>query len=383
MGKSASGFGQARVGTDALVRPVERSSTMAAARSKTSGASGPRTDEGVRPYTSSGIGSKLIGVMARLRSTVWAVFFLGALLALPTHCAAQTQSKRLILKDGSYQIATQWEIKDDRVRFFSVERNEWEEIPNSLVDWDATKKYQEDLAAGKTSKEAAELEKEMQAEREDEELRSPHVAAGLRLPAEGGVYALDTYLAQPELVPLDQSTGQVNRHTGHNVLRNVIPMVGAKQTIEIAGPRSKIQVHASLPAIYINLDASQETSDSTKQGPEFPWDRFRIVRAEVKGDKRIVGTLKTAVTGKSSQEQEAVPATAEQMREGWIKLTPKAPLAPGEYAVAELLGKQGMNSYVWDFGVHPDAAANLAVIRADPSELKPSSSQPVEQKKPE
>ena len=309
--------------------------------------------------------------MASFRSAFRAVFFLCALLAMPAYCAAQTQSKRLILKDGSYQLATKWEIKDDRVRFFSAERNEWEEIPNSLVDWDATKQYEADRAAGKMSKEAAELEKEMQAEREQDELRSPHVAAGLRLPSEGGVYALDTYLAQPQLVPLDQSTGEVNRHTGHNVLRAAInPLAGAKHTIEIVGPRSKIQVHASLPAIYINLDASESAGDSPRQGPELPWDRFRIVRAEVKGDKRIVGTLKSAITGKSSQEQEAVPATAEQMSEGWIKLTPKAPLEPGEYAVAELLGKQGMNSYVWDFGVHPDAPANLVVIRPDPSELK-------------
>jgi hypothetical protein len=296
---------------------------------------------------------------------------------LLTYSAAQAQSKRLILKDGSYQLATKWEQKDDRVRFFSVERNEWEEIPNSLVDWDATKKWEEDRAAGKESKEAAELEKEIQEEREEEELRSPLVAAGLRLPPEGGVYALDTYLALPELVPLDQSTGEVNRHTGHNVLRAAInPLAGAKSTIEIAGTRSKIQIHASLPAIYINLDATEEgsdstkPSDSTKQSAELPWDRFRIVRAEVKNDKRIVGTLKNSVTGKSSQEQEGVPATAEQMSEGWVKLTPKAPLEPGEYAVAELLGKQGMNSYVWDFGVHADAPANLAVIRPDPTEVK-------------
>src|SRR5450631_198895 len=311
--------------------------------------------------------------MANVRSVACAFFFLCTLLALPSHCAAQAQSKRLILKDGSYQIATKWEIKGDRVRFFSVERNEWEEIPNSLVDWDATKKYEEDRATGKESKEAAELEKEMQEEREEEELRSPHVAAGLRLPPEGGVYALDTYLSMPELVPLDQSTGEVNRHTGHNVLRAAInPLAGAKETIDIAGPRSKIQIHASLPAIYINLDASQQepASDSAKPGAELPWDRFRIVRAEVKNDKRVVGALKSSVTGKTSQEQETVPATAEQMSEGWIKLTPKAPLEPGEYAVAELLGKQGMNSYVWDFGVHADAAANLSVIRPDPTELK-------------
>ena len=313
--------------------------------------------------------------MVGARSLFYALFFFCALLALPSLCTAQAQSKRLILKDGSYQLATKWEIKDDRVRFFSGERNEWEEIPNSLVDWDATKQYEADRASGKMSEEAAELDREMQAEREEEELRSPHVAAGLRLPSEGGVYALDTYLAQPELVPLDQNSGEVNRHTGHNVLRSVIPVVGAKQTIEIAGPRSKIQVHASLPGIYINLDASEEASDPSKQGPELPWDRFRIVRAQVKGDKRIVGAIKTAISGKTSQQQEGIPATAEQMNGGWIKLTPKTPLEPGEYAVAEMLGKQGMNSYVWDFGIHADAPANLAVIRPDPSELNRSTGQ--------
>src|SRR5258708_7996216 len=185
--------------------------------------------------------------MAWLRSAVCMVFCLGTLLAVPSPSSAQGQSKRLILKDGSYQLATKWEKKDDRVRFFSVERNEWEEIPNALVDWDATKKWEEDRAAGKESKEAAELEKEMQEEREEEELRSPHVAAGLRLPPEGGVYALDTYLSLPELGPLDQSTGEVNRHTGHNVLRAAInPLAGAKSTIEIPRARSKNKIHSSL-----------------------------------------------------------------------------------------------------------------------------------------
>ena len=62
---------------------------------------------------------------------------------------------------------------------------------------------------------------------------------------------------------------------------------------------SKIQVHASLPAIYINLDASAEEDIASKTpAAGLPWDRFRLVRAHVKGDKRIVGAIKTAVYGK-------------------------------------------------------------------------------------
>ncbi len=312
--------------------------------------------------------------MASLRTSLSALFFLCTLLAWPSPGVTQTQNKRLILKDGSYQLATKWEIKADRVRYFSAERNDWEEVPNSLVDWDAINQYEKDRAAGKMAPEAVALDKELEAARQEEELKSPHVAPGLRLPPEGGVYALDTYLTQPELVPVDQTGGEVNRHVAHNVLRAAInPVAGAKHTIELPGPSSKIQIHAALPAIYINLDATAEEDEPSKPAAaELPWDRFRIVRVQVKGDKRIVGAIKTAVYGKVSQEQEAVPAAAEQLTEGWIKLTPKAPLAPGEYALAEMLGKQGINSYVWDFGVHPDAPANLAVIKPEASEIKKS-----------
>src|SRR5262249_54888902 len=160
------------------------------------------------------------------------------------------------------------------------------------------------------------LDKELEAARAEEEAKSPQVAPRLRLPPEGGVYALDTYLSHPELVPLDQTGGEVNRHTAHNVLRGVInPISGSKRTLELAGPVAKIQMHAGLPTIYINLDAAVEQDENNKS-VELPWDRFRIVRVQVKGDKRIVGTIKTAVYGKSSQEQEVVPATAEQFGEG-------------------------------------------------------------------
>src|SRR5215470_11472644 len=309
------------------------------------------------------------------RSLLGLVLF--GILQSPTLSPGQTQTKRLILKDGSYQIATKWELKDDRVRFYSAERSDWEEIPESLVDWDASNQYERDRVAGKDTPEAIALDKELQEAREEEESKSPHVAPGLRLPPEGGVYALDTYLSSSELLPLDQTSGEVNKHTTHNILRGVInPIGGSKRTIELPGPRSKVQVHAALPSIYINVDSSAETVEDEKtKGLELPWDRFRIVRAQIKGDKRIVGTLKTAVYGKSSQEQEMIPATAEQLGEGWVKLTCKEPLEAGEYAIVEMLGKQGMNSYVWDFGMHGNAPANLAVIKPDQSEIKKSTEQ--------
>jgi hypothetical protein len=198
---------------------------------------------------------------------------------------------------------------------------------------------------------------------------------------------LDTYLTEPQLIPLDQTGGEVNRHTGHNVLRGVMnPVGGSKRTIEIPGARSNLQVHAALPTIYINLDAGADNDQTEeknikKPAAQLPWDRFRIVRAQVKGDKRIVGAIKIAISGKASSEEQVIPTDAEQLAQGWIKLTPKAPLTPGEYAIAELLGKEGMNSFVWDFGMHPDAPANMSVIKPETAAPKKSPEVPDETEK--
>jgi hypothetical protein len=103
---------------------------------------------------------------------------------------------------------------------------------------------------------------------------------------------------------------------------------------------------------------------------------------QAKQGKRIVGDVKVAVYGKVSQEQKFVPMTASRLTGGWVKLTPSSELAPGEYAVAEMLGKEGMNLYVWDFGVDPSAAANAGALKPDASEATPPAEQPKLQKRP-
>ena len=51
---------------------------------------------------------------------------------------------RLVLKDGNYQMVRKYEVVGDRVRYLSLERGgEWEELPYDLVDWDATRKWEQ------------------------------------------------------------------------------------------------------------------------------------------------------------------------------------------------------------------------------------------------
>jgi hypothetical protein len=101
-----------------------------------------------------------------------------------------------------------------------------------------------------------------------------------------------------------------------------------------------------------------------------PFDRFRIVRTQVKGDKRIVGDVKRQVTGKVSQEQHLIKSTIARVAGGWLKLTPTESLTPGEYAVVEM-SAEGMNLYVWDFGVNPKAPANANPWKPDAKPTAP------------
>jgi hypothetical protein len=321
--------------------------------------------------------------MSRAYGLVLAVFVL-LVFALPA--SSQDLAKRLILKDGSYQSVTKYETKGDRVRYLSAERNEWEELPSSLVDWPATEKYAKDRAAGAPVPEAAELDQELEADRAADEAKLPQVAPGLHLPDDTGVFLLDTFQGQPQLIEVQQNAGDVNRNTKTNLLRGVIPLAGARQTVELPHEHAALQAHASVPSFYIKIDEESENSGikddtirNTPPAPQrtqqpqqpqqalVPFDRFHIVRAEVKGGKRIVGNMTATATGKVSQKQHMMKTTISRINGGWLKLTPTEDLPPGEYAVIETMGEDGMNLYVWDFGINPNAPGAPTALKPDPS----------------
>ncbi len=112
-----------------------------------------------------------------------------------------------------------------------------------------------------------------------------------------------------------------------------------------------------MPSLYINIDvndgAPAVAAAAGDPPPVPPTERYRIIRIEAKGGKRVAGAVKIAVTGKMKTDERFVAATATAMTGGWVKLTPTDPLTPGEYAIAEMLGKEGINLYVWDFGCEP------------------------------
>ena len=291
---------------------------------------------------------------------------------------------RLILKDGSYQMVRQYQIVGDRVRFLSQERGDWEELPEDLIDWDATRKWENDHAslpddASPAMKEAEDLDKEEASERAEQKFRMPQVAEGLELPNQDGVFVLDTFQGTPELVelvPVELEMRGKSRH-GIAVLN---PLAGEKAEIDLDGEHAKVHLHVNDPAIYLSLDSPSDAEPVTthamtvqtsgakevanrKHGAHSPSSGFAIVHVDERRALRIVGAIHVSPNGSISQSEDVIPTKVEALPgKHWLKLTPEKSLAIGEYALVEILSPSDINQSVWDFRVDPTLGDNPASI---------------------
>jgi len=290
------------------------------------------------------------------------------ILLLKVAMMAQEPHKRLIMKNGDFQVVTKWEKKGERLRYFSVERNEWEEVPNAMVDWSATDKWNGE----NTVKVAAADEPKLHEPDKDNDIDEDVAleVEGVKLPIGGGVFTLErTSASQPageaKIIELAQNGGSINAHRGKNILRSVIIPIpsGQRESVELEGVQSVVRLHSPQPVFYIKVEAntSEEPSNDdsiamkgNKKEPtqqELLLSRFRIVRMTVKNGKRTVAELKVSLKGNVSQQQTFAESHAISLEKGWIKLWPEKPLEAGEYAIVEMLGAKEMNLYVWDFRV--------------------------------
>src|SRR3989442_8461385 len=138
--------------------------------------------------------------------------------------AAFAANVKLYLKDGTYQLVREYKVEGDRVRFYSIERSGWEEIPVALVD---VKKTESEISERKAAieEEAKILSAEDKAERalQDEIMR---------IPQNPGAY----YLEGKETKKIKPAESIVHTNRGRSILKAVspIPLITGKATLEIA-----------------------------------------------------------------------------------------------------------------------------------------------------
>ena len=338
-----------------------------------------------------------------MRSSCRCCACLGVLFLCAAIFSALAQApgrQRLILKDGSYQVITKYEVKGDRVRYYSAERDEWEEIPTSLIDWTATAKWNHDHQPGANAgtdaggaanpngqndpglSEAAKLDAEERAERDAEAARIPIVAPGLRLPDETGVWGLDTFQEEPELVHVLQANGDLNRASEHSIIRaNMVSSAGAKEAVRIEGASAAVQFHVNDPVFYVSLDAppsavNEQTSQGAitvdthgassavkdKNSHSSPDSRYVILRVTSNRNLRTILEREIATLAQAGHSEDAIETDKQILPGGrWMKITPRGSLLIGEYALVEILSPREVNLDVWAFGVNPRARENKNV----------------------
>jgi hypothetical protein len=337
--------------------------------------------------------------MRPLRAILSCLLTVPVLLATLSPVLAQPAGERLILKDGTFQVITKYEVKADRVRFYSSERGDWEEIPSALIDWPATETWNRQHRPGASSEavpdtsdaaqsEAAKIDAEERAERNAENARIPVVAPGLRLPDENGLWVLDTFQGGTELVHVEQANGDLNRATEHSILRaSIVSSAGARELIRIEGGSAKVQLHVPDPVFYISLDApassgadeppsSALTVDThgageikDKNSHSSPDSRYFILRMNSSHNLRTILASEIAQLTQPSRSED-ITETVKEILPGarWMKLTPKTPLLIGEYALIEVLSPRDVNLDAWAFGLNPRARENKNVrTPIDPS----------------
>jgi hypothetical protein len=309
-------------------------------------------------------------------------------LPMKPDAAGLTHNHRLILKDGTYQLVRQYNIAGDRVRYLSLERGEWEEMPANLVDWDATAKWERDhatptgdAAADTTSpamKEAEEVDKEEIEERELQKARMPEVSQGLELPDQDSVFVLDTFEGTPELAELIPNDLDINEKA-HKGLKTLNPLATSKMNMELPGQHAKVHLHVDDPTIFVSLgvvddkelvlshamtiDTSHANAVNDKRGAHSDKSGFAIIRLDQRRALRLVGAINVSPTGKITQDENVIPARIEVMPgKHWLKIQPEQELTIGEYALIEIISPSEINESVWDFSVNPAMGDNPGSI---------------------
>jgi len=260
------------------------------------------------------------------------------------NASAQTQAKRLILKDGSYQLAAKYEIKGDRVRYYSAERGEWEEIPKNLIDWDATENM------NKAACKARHLRKQSNSTRNLKPSKKPKKRA---LPASRPACVCRRWRRFParhisksaptRRTPAVRRRAESKHKKEHLARRH--QSARQRQANHRTGRRARQDsIHTGVPAIYVEHRSAGcdrcPRHHERRAAAGAAAERFKIIRTEIKNGKRIAGAIKIAPYGKVKADERFVPATMQELTGGWIKISPKEPLASGEYAVGENAGQR-------------------------------------------
>jgi len=272
--------------------------------------------------------------------------------------------RKLVLKDGNFQLVREYQRNGERVRYFSVERKDWEEIPAAMVDWDATAKAEkadEGADAALVSKIHAQESAQNMAAVVDVDA-SLQVGSGAFLPPGEGMFLVEG----KSVTPLEQAGSELKTDK-KNRLKQIltpIPIVPNKTNVLLPGPHARVRITdtSATPEFYLreappDPDRTTPIQRSSRPGESGP--EVELVRAKVQGGKRVLESIRSLFGEDIGSERSSISIQKWDIAPSVFRFTLSEPLPPGEYALAEIL-PGGLNLFVWDFGVDVIAGGNAA-----------------------
>jgi hypothetical protein len=260
---------------------------------------------------------------------------------------------KLMLTDGSYQLVREYQRNGDHVRYYSMERGAWEELPASMVDWNATAKAEAEME--KQSKELVEkVHKQEEARRLDNVTdidASLRVGDGAFLPSGEGMFVVEGKTIRI----LDQA-GSEMKMDKKRVIADVLSPVHAvpgKQTIVMQGSHAVVRLRTNAPEFYLreappDPDSTSSIQRSRRAGESGP--DVELVRTKVGRNTRVLESINTLFGQAVSENINVISMQRWEVAPNVYRFTLSQPLPPGEYVLAEVL-EEGLNLYVWDFGL--------------------------------
>ena len=251
-------------------------------------------------------------------------FLLAALLVADTF--------KLYLKDGSFHLVREYQAQGDRVRYFSTERGDYEEIPKDLVDLDKTEREHRGKAEASV-RNTRELDEEEKAER----ALAKEIAS---IPVESGAFYKPANVIRPLKLPEFQIITDKKRRIIQYM--SPIPIIPGKATVVIKGEHSAFSVTERRPEFYLRL-AKEE--------------KFGIIRLTGRKGMRIVENISIiAVSHQSIEDRKQMDTFEQQLAGDLYKVWPEKPLDAGEYALMEYSDsdsddKEDVQLLVYDFSV--------------------------------
>lgn len=233
---------------------------------------------------------------------------------------------RLYLKEGSFHLVREYKVLEDRVRYYSSERGDWEEIPLDLVDLKKTE---------------TELRKKNEAEKKttalddaEEKFERALAAEAAMVPNDSGAY----FLQDGKMIAIKQAELKVHSDKKRSILKAIspIPVFTGKAALEVEGEKSSTLVPGDRPTFYFRLQK---------------YERFGMAQCTVKKGVRVVENWEIAPVVNIIQATRIdVDIFRQEVAPGLYRVWPQKPLAPGEYALIEYAEGEG-NTQAWDFRI--------------------------------